>query len=68
MFKLSRKIEYGLMTIKFLLDQKEPLSTREISDQLQIPFDTTAKILQLLNQQKIVEAEKGLHGGYVLKE
>lgn len=56
------------MTVKFLIDQKKALSTREISDHLQIPFDTTAKILQQLNQKNVVDAEKGLHGGYVLKE
>jgi Rrf2 family nitric oxide-sensitive transcriptional repressor len=72
-FKLSRKIEYSLMALKYLWQNpagmarlSDYISVRELSDELKIPFDTTSKVLQLMQAKGLVEAERGNQGGYRL--
>lgn len=69
MLKISKKMGYGLMALKYLLKTKESspeelVSAREISDQLSIPFDPLAKVLQALNKSDIVTSTQGVGGGY----
>jgi Rrf2 family transcriptional regulator, nitric oxide-sensitive transcriptional repressor len=68
MFKLNKKTEYALMAIKYLHDSEKelPVSVREISSELAIPFDTTAKVLQALNNQGIISSIQGINGGHFL--
>lgn len=57
------------MCLKLMLDKvsKEELTTaREICDKLGAPFDTTSKVLQAMNQAKILKSMKGIKGGYFL--
>lgn len=68
MFKLNRKTEYALMALTYLYKHKDLVSVRDISEKLHVPFDTVSKVLQLLNNKGIVGSEKGLHGGYYLKQ
>lgn len=66
MFKLHRRIEYALLALKYM-NRKFPgqlTSAKEICDHFHIPFDPTSRVLQLMNQQGIVQAEQGAHGGY----
>ena len=42
------------------------VSAREICDELKIPFDTTAKVMQALNHNGILKSVKGIKGGYGL--
>jgi Rrf2 family protein len=44
----------------------ELTSAREICDLYSIPFDTTAKVMQILNNHQILESVKGIKGGYLL--
>lgn len=67
MFKLSRKVEYALMALSYLHKNKNLTSVRDISTNLHVPFDTVSKVLQILNSHSIVGAEKGINGGYFLK-
>lgn len=67
MFKLSRKVEYALMALSYLHKNKNRTSVRDISTHLHVPFDTVSKVLQVLNAHSIVGAEKGINGGYYLK-
>ncbi len=69
MIKLTKKIEYGLICLKHLsdCDQAKLISARELADLYQLPFDTTSKVLQQLNNHQVVESIKGLKGGYQLK-
>lgn len=69
MFKLSKKVEYALMALSYLYKNKDKnkISVRDISNNLHVPFDTVSKVLQTLNSHQIVGAEKGIHGGYFLK-
>jgi Rrf2 family protein len=68
MLKINRKVEYALMALKYIqLKGKDHLVTaREICDEFHTPFDTTAKVLQIMNSYGILKSSKGIHGGYQL--
>jgi Rrf2 family protein len=73
--KISKKIEYALMVLKFMserssADQRssdDRCSAREICDRFKIPFDTTAKVMQIMNNQGILSSCQGVKGGYQLQ-
>lgn len=68
MIRVNKKTEYALMSLKVMIDQDEQglITVREICDRFHIPFDTTSKVLQILNQRGIVASVKGAKGGYVI--
>ncbi len=68
MIKINKKIEYALMALKYMSSraEEELTSAREICDQFKTPFDTTAKVLQLMNNQGLLKSTKGIKGGYSL--
>ncbi len=72
MIKINKKIEYALMALKYMSHQNSEggeaklTSAREICDQFKTPFDTTAKVLQLMNNQGLLNSTKGIKGGYSL--
>lgn len=67
MIKINRKIEYALMVLHFMKDRAGGLTTaREICDEFNTPFDTTAKVMQLMNSAGILHSHKGVKGGYTL--
>lgn len=69
MLKISKKLGYTLMSLKYMLENNKNLkSTREISDELEVPFDTLAKIMQSLNKYQIVTSVQGVTGGYQVTE
>ena len=66
MFKINRKIEYALIALKHM-SHKSPgqlTSAKEICDIYQTPFDPTSRVLQILSQNEILQAEQGARGGY----
>jgi Rrf2 family protein len=68
MLKITKKIEYALMALRHMRERpKGELTTaREICDKYGAPFDTTAKVLQLLNAKGVVRSIQGVKGGYEL--
>lgn len=70
MLKINKKVEYALMALKFMAKKSEGAltSAREICEEFHIPFDTTAKVLQTMNNQGLLNSVKGLKGGYVLEK
>jgi Rrf2 family protein len=78
MLKINKKVEYALMALKFMADKSKSQSTatgehaltsaREICDEFETPFDTTAKVMQLMNNQEILKSTKGIKGGYSLNK
>ena len=68
MIKINRKIEYALMVLKLMKDKapNELTTAREVCDRFESPFDTTAKVMQLMNTAGILHSLKGVKGGYVL--
>lgn len=70
MFKLSKKVEYGLIAIKHIANEGhiDPISAKEISQQHKIPYDLLSKVLQKLKREKILTSVHGIKGGYKLSK
>ena len=77
MLKINKKVEYALMALKFMADKSQKsdsigvgalTSAREICDEFNTPFDTTAKVMQLMNHEEILKSVKGIKGGYSLNK
>lgn len=68
MIKINRKVEYALMVLKLMKDKEEEALTtaREVCDRFETPFDTTAKVMQQMNNAGILHSHKGVKGGYTL--
>lgn len=66
MFKINRKIEYALIALKHM-SNKNPgqlTSAKEICELYHTPFDPTSRVLQIMTQNGILNAEQGAKGGY----
>mgnify|MGYP001570940482 FL=1 len=66
MFKINRKIEYALISLKYM-SAKSPghlTSAKEICDIYHTPFDPTSRVLQIMTQHHVLKAEQGAKGGY----
>lgn len=64
--KVSKKAYYGLRAIVALAHTDKALSTHVIAKAENLPEDYLEKILQSLRRIGIVEAKKGVDGGYTL--
>jgi Rrf2 family transcriptional regulator, cysteine metabolism repressor len=69
MFKFHKKVEYALTALKHMRSKvdKELTTAKEICTEYDIPFDPTSRVLQIMAQNKILEAVQGAYGGYRLK-
>ena len=65
---LTRECDYGLVVLVFFgtKEHGRVVSCEEMSDQLSIPYDFLAKILQKLSRAGLVASRLGAHGGYLL--
>jgi len=70
MFKLTKKVEYGLIAVKHIATEgrKKPCSAKEISKKYKIPYDLLAKVLQTLKNDDILDSVQGIKGGYKLSK
>ncbi len=68
MIKINRRVEYALMVLKLMKEKElaELTTAREVCDRFDTPFDTTAKVMQLMNTSGILHSHKGVKGGYTL--
>ena len=68
MNKMNKKMEYALMALQIITHkQDEALTTaKEVSEQMHISFETTARVLQALSARGLLKAEYGVGGGYSL--
>lgn len=68
MNKMSKKMEYALMALRVICGKPEGVltSAKEVADQMHIPFEVTARVLQALSSRGLLKAEYGVSGGYVL--
>jgi len=68
MIKINRRVEYALMVLKLMKEKEfaQLTTAREICDRFDTPFDTTAKVMQLMNTSGILHSHKGVKGGYTL--
>ena len=71
MLKITKKVEYALISLKFIWEEKsrgELTTAREVCSKFNTPFDTTSKVMQAMNNAKILHSEKGMKGGYALSK
>ncbi len=68
MLRLSRKAEYGIIALKYMLSRPsdQTCSAREIAERYNIPVELMAKVLQKLAKDGMLQSAQGVHGGYVL--
>ena len=64
---ISQTAEYALRAVVLLGSQSgQPVTTQEIARASQVPAGYLSKVLQSLGRCGLVEARRGLGGGYVL--
>ncbi len=70
MFKISRKIEYSLIALKYMVSKHpgELTSTKEICDKHDLPFNVATKVMQLMTHHKILASTHGVQGGYQISK
>jgi Rrf2 family protein len=66
MLKLSRKADYGLISLKHIAMKHSSASAREIAESYGIPLPLLAKVLQKLARTGFLQSENGANGGYRL--
>jgi Rrf2 family protein len=56
------------MTLKLMKEKNlsDLTTAREVCDRFETPFDTTSKVMQLMNNCGILMSHKGVKGGYTL--
>ena len=65
MLKITKKVEYALIAVRHLQENKEKLvPVSELSSSYGIPKEILAKTLQKLASSDIIESYKGPNGGY----
>ncbi len=65
MVRISKKVEYALIALRYIANLKERLVTsNEISQKLKLSRELTAKILQSLKGRGILASNQGVKGGY----
>ena len=69
MLKLTRKLEYALIALRHMQDQKDTfISAKEIAGIYLIPQALLAKILQQMTKLNYIKAAQGPRGGYRLRK
>jgi len=69
MLKLTKKLEYALISLSYMNINKEQLSSsKEISKKNNIPNDILAKVLQKMTGLGYIKSTKGVRGGYRLSQ
>jgi Rrf2 family protein len=68
--KITKKMEYALIVLKYMGEKPHGdfHSAREICDQFKLPFDTTAKVMQSMNNSGILNSLQGANGGYQISK
>jgi Rrf2 family protein len=70
MNKLNKKVEYALMALTVIKDKPAGALTtaKEVVRMTGVPFDATARVLQVMAQQELLKSEQGAQGGYILQK
>jgi len=66
--RFSKRTDYGLMAIQYIAFHQHDgvVNTRRIAEDLGIPAELLAKVLQRLAKRKLITSVNGPKGGYVL--
>ena len=63
---ITQTAEYALRAVVYLADQTEPKTNTLIAGATLVPVGYLAKVMQSLSKAGLVNAQRGLHGGFVL--
>lgn len=66
MLRISRELEYAVITMKALAEANRIVSSRELADRYAIPLDLLRKVLQRLAQAGLAGVVQGSRGGYYM--
>lgn len=68
MLRFTKKADYGLMAVHYIAFHQHDgvVNAKRIAEDLTIPAELLAKILQRLAKRKLVSSVNGPKGGYVL--
>jgi Rrf2 family protein len=66
MLKLTKKADYGLISLKHLATKNGSASAKEIAESYGIPLPLLSKVLQKLAKNGFLASEHGTNGGYRL--
>jgi Rrf2 family protein len=63
----TQTVEYALRALVALAaEEGRPQTTRQLAKVTKVPGPYLSKVLQLLSKQNLVEAHRGVHGGFSL--
>ena len=70
MVKINKKVEYALIVLKHLSTNVDEtlVTARIICDKYSTPFDTTSRVMQLMNSVGVLDSSQGKKGGYKLNK
>ena len=68
MIRLTRMTDYGILLLTcFARDPEHPMrSARELANESKLPLPTVSKILKELARHRLLEAHRGVKGGFTL--
>ena len=67
MFRLSKKVEYGILAVQYMASHPNDLLTvKDIAGNLDLSFEFMSKSMQTLTRKGIVNSQQGIKGGYAL--
>ncbi len=69
MFQLSKKIEYALIAMRHMAvsGSGNIVTTKEIADRYNLPYDLLAKVMQTLARKEFISSYQGVRGGYIFR-
>ncbi len=66
---ISHTVEYALRSVVWLASQAgQPQTVQQIAEAMHVPSNYLAKVMNSLKRTGLVEARRGLGGGYVLTQ
>ena len=68
MIRMTRLTDYGIMLLTlFARDAKRPMrSARDLAEEAHLPLPTVSKLLKVLARHELLEAHRGVKGGFRL--
>lgn len=69
MFRLSKKVEYGILSMQYLADREGmTVPAKEIAANLSLSFEFLSKTMQILMKKNLIVSQQGIKGGYTLSK
>jgi len=70
MIRLSKRVEYGLIAVRHMASNPPGTvyTAKELAEELDVPYELLAKVLQKLAKGGVVSSQQGIKGGYTLRQ